>query len=307
MKVLVVIFDHLSLVFFLLSLFRSILFVHAELGEPNEVSDILRQNGELTNVRLSKDTNNCLKESLNSESDELFIHKLMTTSSVYETAITWRRRQATLELARAALALTTEGDFVETGLYTGGSAGAMLLVLLKYDNCGRKFYGYDSFEGLPENAKEDVSKYGSVFKKGDFTTNKDKVIASLKKWKVYDENRVFITKGWFNETLPQSPVTKISFLRADGDLYVSTMDALINLYHKVVPGGLIYIDDYGGFPGCRSAVNEFRTKHRIYEPIHFVRETTDMGNIRFEAAWWQKRRRSGSGGHNHRDKEKVHI
>lgn len=37
----------------------------------------------------------------------------------------------------------------------------------------------------------------------------------------------------------------ISFLRLDGDLYVSTMDPLLALYDRVSPGGLIYVDDYG--------------------------------------------------------------
>ena len=34
-------------------------------------------------------------------------------------------------------------------------------------------------------------------------------------------------------------------LRLDGDLYVSTMDALKTLYPKVSPGGYVYVDDYG--------------------------------------------------------------
>ena len=136
-------------------------------------------------------------------------------------------------------------------------------------------------------------------KSGSFAISKDLVISKLKSWGVYDENRVIITKGWFNNTLPVSPVTKISFLRADGDLYVSTMNALENLYHKVVPGGLIQIDDYGSFPGCREAVDKFRIKHHIYEPLRYIREDDRMVDITFEAVWWQKRRNNY---HNHHDK-----
>ena len=58
------------------------------------------------------------------------------------------------------------------------------------------------------------------------------------------------------------PTWEISFLRLDGDLYASTMDGLVMLYHKVVPGGLVYVDDYMA-PGCRRAVHEFREKHGI--------------------------------------------
>lgn len=59
--------------------------------------------------------------------------------------------------------------------------------------------------------------------------------------------------GWFSDSLPSAPIDKISFLRLDGDLYVSTMDPLLALYDKVSPGGLIYVDDYGRW-GQRAGV-----------------------------------------------------
>lgn len=43
--------------------------------------------------------------------------------------------------------------------------------------------------------------------------------------------------GWFNETIPVSPVQKIAFLRLDGDLYISTKDGIEGLYPKLVIGG----------------------------------------------------------------------
>ena len=266
-------------------------------GLDFEVSDILEKRGELTTSRLSKDTNKCLKEDLylpNERWKNEFIENIFTTTKTYDSVTSLPRLQASLELARAALAVTNEGDFVETGMYTGGSAGTLLYILLSYDKCNRKFYGFDSFEGLPPNHDEDKSKYGLVLKPGIFTISVEKVINNFKKWGVYNQDRVVITKGWFNETLPKAPITKISFLRADGDLFVSTMDALEHLYHKIVPGGLIYIDDYGSFAGCREAVNEFRTRHHIYAPMHYVRESNSKVNILFEAVWWQKQKKRPS-------------
>lgn len=75
----------------------------------------------------------------------------------------------------------------------------------------------------------------------------------------------------------------------DGDLFVSTWDVLNAFYHKVVPGGYIYVDDFGSFEGCRNAVDLYRAKHKIYEPIRFIRENQAMGRLNFEAIWWKKR------------------
>jgi hypothetical protein len=100
--------------------------------------------------------------------------------------------------------------------------------------------------------------------------------------------RVRIYQGFFNDTCPTAPVDAISFLRLDGDLFASTWDALVTMYTL---GGLIYVDDMGSFNGCRHAINKYRTLHRIYEPLHFVREERGprQRKMVFEAVWWRKR------------------
>lgn len=66
-----------------------------------------------------------------------------------------------------------------------------------------------------------------------FDSNLEKVLSRYHDWK----QALRVTPGWFNETLPASLVRNIAFLRLDGDLYVSTMDALNALYDRVSPGG----------------------------------------------------------------------
>lgn len=197
------------------------------------------------------------------------------------------RLKATALLTKAALALPT-GDLLETGLNFGGTATILVRMMLEFDGCERKFWGFDSFAGLPDAVKED-GVWGVPGKKGDMAVAQDVFEGNLKKWNAWNDTRVIITKGYFSETLPKSPVQHIAFLRLDGDVYTSTMDALENLYHKVVPGGYIYIDDYGSFEGCREAVDQFRTKHHIYEPLRFIREENMILYIQFEAVWWKKR------------------
>lgn len=80
---------------------------------------------------------------------ESFNHDYMLTemkSVKKETLVTPNRLAATLILSRAALSLP-KGDFVETGLWMGGTAILMLHTLQKFDTCKKNFWGFDSFEG----------------------------------------------------------------------------------------------------------------------------------------------------------------
>lgn len=48
------------------------------------------------------------------------------------------------------------------------------------------------------------------------------------------------------------------------------MDALVNLYDRVVLGGFIIIDDYGAIQSCQQAVDEFRAAKGISAPIERI-------------------------------------
>ena len=71
------------------------------------------------------------------------------------------------------------------------------------------------------------------------------------------------------------------------------MDALKHLYKKLSFGGLIYIDDYNGFNGCKNAVNEFREENGITDPLHFqnMPEAMNFHAPMIEAVWWRKTRK----------------
>lgn len=49
-------------------------------------------------------------------------------------------------------------------------------------------------------------------------------------------------------------------------MYGSTWDILDNLYDKLSIGGYIVVDDFA-LPGCRAALNDFRMKNDIHEPM----------------------------------------
>ena len=131
-----------------------------------------------------------------------------------------------------------EGDFLEAGVWRGGASIFMRGVLAANGVTGRKVYLADSFEGLPrpdekkcpEDAGDSHHEYGYL------AVSLDEVKNNFARYNLLDDQVVFL-KGWFEETLPDAPVEKISVLRADGDMYGSTMDILDNLYPKLQSGG----------------------------------------------------------------------
>ena len=81
------------------------------------------------------------------------------------------------------------------------------------------------------------------------------------------------------DTLHKAPIEKLAVLRLDGDLYESTMDALVPLYPKLSIGGYVIVDDYGAVVGCKKAIDEYREEHGITDRIQGI----DWGGI-----YWQK-------------------
>ena len=97
----------------------------------------------------------------------------------------------------------------------------------------------------------------------------DQVRENFGRYGLLDDRVVFL-EGWFRDTLPSAPIERLALLRMDGDLYESTMDALVALYDKLVPGGIVIVDDYGILEGCRAAVTDFRRERGIDEPIYRI-------------------------------------
>jgi predicted O-methyltransferase YrrM len=55
----------------------------------------------------------------------------------------------------------------------------------------------------------------------------------------------------------------IALLHLDGDWYSSTKVILENFYDRVYDGGVLQIDDYGHWDGCRKAVQEFFSARNV--------------------------------------------
>lgn len=162
----------------------------------------------------------------------------------------------------------TPGAIVECGVWRGGMSACLADVLGK----NRKYYLFDSFEGLPIAQEIDGESAIRWQKQTDAPNYYNNCSAEIewatKAMKLSGADNYEIIKGWFNDTLPHfNRSESIAILRLDGDWYDSTMDCLTHLYPLVTQGGIILIDDYAAWDGCSRAVHDYLSKNNLSSRI----------------------------------------
>ena len=160
------------------------------------------------------------------------------------------------------------GDLAETGVWRGGTAILMRAVLAATGDENRRVWAADSFEGLPAPDLDSHPQDAGVDYTGfpELAVGVRQVQDNFARYGMLDE-RVCFLPGWFRDTLPAAPINRLAVLRLDGDLYQSTIEALDALYPKLAPGGYCIVDDFGAIPACRQAVEDYRARHAITEPL----------------------------------------
>jgi O-methyltransferase len=161
-----------------------------------------------------------------------------------------------------------KGDIVECGVWKGGSIGACLLTLIKLNKLDTKIWLYDTFEGMNAPTNFDLDINGNLaFERMQNEDIEDswlwaKAELNLVKQNIntfqYPQENINYIKGIVEETLLSDEIpNEIALLRLDTDWYESTKIELEVLYPKLVSGGVLIIDDYGHWGGCKMAVDEF--------------------------------------------------
>ncbi|MCX6232066.1 MAG: hypothetical protein NTZ33_11035 [Bacteroidetes bacterium] len=123
----------------------------------------------------------------------------------------------------------TAFDYLEFGVCHGES---IKWWVANNQNKENSFYGFDTFEGLPEN--------WGTFKKGDMNANIP----------VIDDERVSFFKGLFQDTLPDfiasQPMhnSKRKIIHLDADLFSSTLYALTSLAPFLKKGDILIFDEF---------------------------------------------------------------
>lgn len=174
---------------------------------------------------------------------------------------------ASMTAARYAVINNLPGNLVECGVWRGGCALAMSL-MLKDLNSDKKVYLYDTFAGMTEPASIDKSSVSgeqamSKYARSASSDSSSWCHASLEDvqhtFSYFGCGAVKFIKGDVLETLsnPDNLPGAISVLRLDTDWYQSTKKELEVLFPLLCPNGVLLLDDYGHWEGSRKAVDEY--------------------------------------------------
>lgn len=166
-----------------------------------------------------------------------------------------------------------DGDIVECGVWKGGNILGCV-EYCKFYNIEKTFWLYDTFTGMSKASENDIDLNGG---KGEIWEGKcDAMLDDVKSLidnTMYPTNNVKFIVGDicqtlnFNENIP----SKISLLRLDTDWYESTKKELEVLYPRLSKDGVLIIDDYGHWKGCKKAVDEYFKKTSImFEKIDYT-------------------------------------
>lgn len=172
------------------------------------------------------------------------------------------------------------GDLVECGVWRGGSMMAAAITLLQAGDTSRDLYLFDTFEGMPEPSAEDVDFAGVSMLdqwRGEHRNrfNRDaraglgEVRANMQTVG-YPMAKIRCIKGMVENTIPQSAPDRIALLRLDTDYYESTYHEMRHLFPRIVPGGVLIIDDYGHFKGARKAVDKYIKENNLRLLLHRI-------------------------------------
>ena len=176
------------------------------------------------------------------------------------------------------------GDFVECGVWRGGSVMVMARRLLERGAADRTLWLYDTYEGMTEPTMEDVeATTGTTARQLLDTTDIgdgnnvwciagiDDVQANVRSTG-YPADRLRFVQGDVAQTLHLEAPEAIALLRLDTDWYESTKVGLEVLYPRLSVGGVCVLDDYGHWQGARKAVDDYFTNQGfrpLMNPIDF--------------------------------------
>jgi predicted O-methyltransferase YrrM len=154
---------------------------------------------------------------------------------VTPTAREFFNPRATLE---HALGLAPQGGMaLEFGVFEGRS-----LAVIAEARRGLDVYGFDSFEGLPEDYRPHV-------RQGAFALDRLPLVEGAE-----------LVVGWFDDTLPGFLKTHpgpVDFLHVDSDLYSSAVTVLTLVGPRLQPGSIVIFDEFFNYPGWDDS-GEFR-------------------------------------------------
>jgi asparagine synthase (glutamine-hydrolysing) len=192
--------------------------------------------------------------------------------SVRQQKLTYLSDAKLLRLEEAlAAAEQVEGAFLEFGVALGGSA---ILIANTATRANKPFVGFDVFGMIPpptsdKDDRRSKERYetiargqaagigGEVYYGYRDNLYEDVVRAFSRNGLTVDGEQIVLVKGLFEDTWPTVEVASVAFCHVDCDWYDPVKFCLTSIAPKLARGGVILLDDYHDYGGCRQAADEF--------------------------------------------------
>ena len=173
-----------------------------------------------------------------------------------------------------------EGVFVETGCALGGST----VLIGKSKKKERVLKVYDVFGMIPPPSDADGQDIHERYKDitdGNSTGIKNelyygyekdllnKVVKTLNSFGLkQDEDNIELIQGLYEDTLKLDE--PIAFAHIDCDWYDSVMVSLKQIEPNLSVGGIMIIDDYYAWSGCKTAIDEYFADKKFKSKFNFT-------------------------------------
>jgi hypothetical protein len=158
-------------------------------------------------------------------------------------------------------------DMAELGVYRGGSA--LVISGLAPE---RTLHLFDTFTGLPHTERAEHNPTNHDLNEGRFACALSQVAP------LFVDRAVIFHEGVFPESAKGMEDVRFSFVHIDCDLYQSARDGIGWFWPRMVPGGIMYFDDYGcDFTGVTDAV------HEVFKESQIIKQRDDSNGFQIGA------------------------
>jgi len=163
------------------------------------------------------------------------------------------------------------GDYFEFGVFNGSSLGSAYLTAKRMNLGSIRFFGFDSFEGLPEGTDDEHD----ILQKGFYCCPFEKTKECLERRGVNPGEIIWVEGLYKNtlndETIKKTGIGKIGIVFVDCDTYSSSKAVLDFLAPLITEPAIICLDDWKLYDmdikgtGEYKSFNEFLEKNRHIE------------------------------------------
>jgi hypothetical protein len=215
--------------------------------------------------------------------DDLLFARLFATCRPF-TMTSKEAMFALYSAVRYVVARGIPGDFVECGVWRGGSSLLAALTLRALGERERRCVLYDTFTGMTEGSDVDIDVDGQlandyIARYGDdgrwCYAGEEEVLRTFARHAI-PARMLRVVRGDVARTLREQDAPRhVAILRLDTDWYASTSVELEVLYPRLARGGVLIVDDYGHWAGARRAVDEYFAAEPLL--LHRIDHTVRVG------------------------------